>query len=333
MNIAKVFLCNEDRSVILCSEKAKTGFYNGNINEDEQPIDAAKRIVHNLDLDMNAESRLKFYQKTSDNDQETYYFLLLVSNNVTPSKDFRIISSSADLAEQDISDEAREILAPFFDGFRTWLLLPDVPPEVEKQIYDDYRQQIIQQNQPIALAAVGYNAAGKSSSIAPLARTIGAIRVSSDIIRENVFRAGYNFAVQREYSNSLPPQSTDELVYELIDKRYNLFLDFKAGNNIKMLRKLKDSGYKVVLIHVDPPYDWIVEKVKNHKFSSKDLSFFGGTKSILASLKDTRPKDDNFIKQLLAEFAIWRRIDPSRADLPEQIEQMKRDLLVEINQI
>lgn len=321
MKVVKVFLVSKDGSVFL---REDGGFLEGEVQESEIPFDVAKRTLKTIGLDV-IDENIKFFQKIPSipAEDETYYFLL---KNFHDSDSFRKISPDN---VKTLSDEIRKILTPFFDGFRSWLLLPDAPEDLLSKIYRDYRAEILASNQPIALAAVGYTAAGKSSSIAGLARSIGALRISTDEFRARVFRAGYNFATERNYSNSLPPAGADELVCDFARQRYNLFLDFKAGNNLRMLKDLREVGYKIVLIYVNPPREWIERKIKNH--SDQRHETFGGPDSLLAMMNDAAEKDDLLLEKLRnSEFEIWREIDPSRDDFTDQVEAMARDLLIDL---
>lgn len=321
MKVVKVFPVSPDRLVFL---RENGQFLDGEIREGEVPLNAAKRILDSAGLDVVTEN-IKFFQKLPSipAEDETYYFLL---KNFRGDESFHKVLPDE---VKDLPDEVRNILTPFFDGFRSWLLLPDAPEDLLNEVYQDYRADILVDNQPIALAAIGYTAAGKSSSIASLARAIGALRISADEFRARIFRAGYNFATERNYSNSLPPAGADDLVYDFARQRHNLFLDFKAGNNLTMLTDLRKVGYKVVLIHINPPRDWIEKKIKNHPNQRHEV--FGGPDSLLAMGNDTAPKDDLLLEKLRnSEFRIWREIDPSRDDVAEQVEKMSRDLLVDL---
>ncbi len=324
MKKVKIFLVSGDNSVFVSKDGS---FFGGEIQENEIPISAVKRIMNLSGMNF-VEEDIKFFQKIPSvkADNVTYYFLI---KNFYGNSNFRKVSSG-DI--DTLPDETCKILTPFLDGFRSWLLLPDAPNDLLDKIYQEYRSTVIERNQPIALAAIGYTAAGKSSSIAGLARSIGALRIRTDEFRTLVFEAGYNFAVERNDSNSLPPSGADDLVYEFASQRNNLFLDFKAGNNLNMLEKLRDSGYKVVLIHINPPRSWIEEKIQKHP--NKHHETFGGPQSIRAMMDDAAEKDDLLLEKIRnSEFNIWREIDPSRMDFQDQINEMQRSLLVEIENL
>lgn len=342
---AEVLLFQKDGSVILQVRDDKPGITNpglvssfgGHIEEGEEPIDAAIREINeetNLKL---SKDQLIFYDKrrktkeTHGEDWDVYYFGAdQVDTNglqVFEGSGYTVIHSLEELKEAKTTKLLQEVLTDYFEGFRKYLFYPDIDQASTERLYRQYFEKIVsghaasKYKQPIVLACAGLVAAGKSTITAPLAELGDCVTVSSDVIREMFFVNGFNFNGLRSFGK--------KIIEELIAKKYNIFLDINIATNIHILDALVDSGYKVFVIHANPPYDYIEHKILSGNMKH-ELTFFAKDEHVLKSLLSRKDEHAENLPKLKSKYGIWYEVDTSRKDLDTVILDMKEKFKQEL---
>jgi 8-oxo-dGTP pyrophosphatase MutT (NUDIX family) len=286
---AEILLIRKDGSVILQVRDNKPGITNpgliasfgGHIEDGEEPIDAAVREINeetNLQLH---KDQLEFYRKCHKTreihgeDWDVYYF---AAKNISErglevfeGAGYTIIRNKAELEKARTTILLREVLIDYFDGFRSHIFKADMGSDIRgkmvEELYNGLRagKRPATYRHPAALACTGLVASGKSTITEPLAEAIGAVRISSDYIREVFFQKGYNFKEVRAVIRMLLSKFEAD--------GYNIFLDFNISTNIGILDELKSIGYKIYVVHANPPESFIKNKILSGNMKH-ELSFF-----------------------------------------------------------
>lgn len=335
---AEILLMRDDGAVILQIRDDKPGITNpglvssfgGHIEEGEEPIDAAVREINeetNLGLD---KEQLQFYRKcrktkeTHGEDWGVYYF---VATNISEAGlevyegvGYTIIRSAQELAQAKTSVLLKQVLGDYFDGFRSFVFQDDMPDEVYREKFDEYYAKICTDKhpstfaKPVALACTGFVAAGKSTVTTPLAESIRAVGVSSDDVRETLFRAGYNFKRVRLFLRGI--------ITKLIEDNYDIFLDFNISTNIDILDELSAAGYQIFVVHANPPEDFIKHKILSGNMKH-ELTFFPKDEYLYDSFITWKHRHTEGLPRLRERYGIWYEVDTSRKDLADVMQQMQ----------
>jgi len=333
---AEILLIRKDGAVILQVRDNKPGITNpglvssfgGHIEAGEEPIEAAVREINeetNLGL---TEDQLQFYRKcrktkaVHGEDWDVYYF---VATNISAEHlavyegaGYTVIADKKALERTKTTVLLKQVLTDYFDGFRSFIFLPDVPADTERQLSDIYYAEITRDQQPstfsrpIVLACTGLVASGKSSITAPLAREIGAITVSSDAVRERFFQLGYNFRQVRAFDT--------RLIERLAQTRYNIFLDFNISTSLHILDKLQAAGYRILVTHANPPFAFIEDKILTGQARQAAerrgavMSFLPKDEFLYQSMLDWKPDHEAALPLLKKGYGIWFEADTSIED-------------------
>ncbi|HSH55737.1 MAG TPA: NUDIX domain-containing protein [Candidatus Limnocylindrales bacterium] len=335
---AEIILVREDGSLILQVRDNKPGITNpglistfgGHIEAGEEPIDAAVREINeetNLGL---KKEQLQFYRKcrktkeVHGEDWDVYYFVATpVSEKnlkVFEGEGYTIIRNAQELQDAKATILLKQVLTDYFDGFRSFMLLPDITDNEMQKMLESHYVEIINGKkpsdlrQPIALAVTGLVASGKSTVTTPLADIAGAVRISSDYIREMLFRAGYNFKEVRPFMA--------RLMERLVSDKYNLFLDFNISTNIDVLDKLKGLNYRVYVIRANPPEEFIKEKILSGNMKH-ELTFFTKDAHVYESMLSWKDEHVANLPGLKEKYSVWHEVDTSRVDLKEVMKHMQ----------
>lgn len=342
---AEILLVRPDGSVVLQVRDNKPGITNpglistfgGQIEEGEDPLQAAVREINeetNLGLTADQLEMYRICYKTKEihgEDWKVYYY---VANNISEKglevyegTGFTIIHDKAELQQANVTILLRQVLTDYFDGFRSFMLLPDIETTAYEKLFQDYYTQITADirpstlQKPVALACTGLVAAGKSTLTAPLAEAIQAARVSSDVVRERFFQAGYNFKEIRPFIK--------RVLDRLIDDGYNIFLDFNISTNIPIIDDLNDRGYRIFVVHANPPESFIKEKILSGNMKH-ELTFFTRDEHLYESMLGWRDEHFENFPRLKQKYGIWYEVDTSRPDLLDTVQKMKEKLLSEV---
>ncbi|MCA9325201.1 NUDIX domain-containing protein [Candidatus Saccharibacteria bacterium] len=341
---AEILLVRDDGALILQVRDNKPGITNpgliasfgGHIEEGEEPIDAAVREINeetNLKL---SKEQLQYYRKCRKTkeihgeDWDVYFF---VAQHVTEDKleifegtGYTIVRNKAELDAANTTILLKQVLTDYFDGFRSFVFLPDITPAKQDELFAQYIEgqtsgKPKSQKQPVVLACTGVVAAGKSTITAPLAEAIEAVTVSSDKIRELFFVSGCNFKEVRPFMR--------RVIDMLAAKRYNIFLDFNISTNTPILDQLLEKGYKTYITHANPPADFVQNKILSGNMKH-ELTFFPKDEFLYASMQEW--KDEHFasLPILKQRYGIWREVDTSQPNLGSVIEEMKVDFQAEL---
>lgn len=337
---AEILLLQEDGSFILQVRDDKPGITNpglwstfgGKIESGEEPIDAAVRELSeetNLTL---RKADLQFYRKCiktkeeHGEDWEVYYFFAKpVSTEgleVYEGQGYTILSGPEMLKHAKVTTLLGQVLADYYEGFRSYLFQDDMPDSAyEGMLTSQYEQLSSGKSHsslktPVAVTCTGLVASGKSTITAPLAQMVDAVTISSDLVREEFFQAGYNFKQIRPFVR--------DLLKRAVSDGYNVFLDLNAANSLPLLDYLSESGYRIVVMHANPPETYIKQKVLSGNMKH-ELSFFQKDEYVYDSMMTWRDNHLSALPLLQQKYGIWREIDTSRDDLPELIRTAKKD--------
>lgn len=132
------------------------------------------------------------------------------------------------------------------------------------QIRDCYRAQLEVPNElpgrQLFVGMVCLVGAGKTTVITPLARQLGLVRLSSDEVRKLLKEAGLDYQLRTDI--------LEPLAHELALKGYSLAFDTDCANP-RLKRMIEDLaaevGATVLWIHVQPPEDFILQKLRSFK--------------------------------------------------------------------
>lgn len=190
---------------------------------------------------------------------------------------------------------------------------PDLPEELFGEIQASYKKTIklptLKTTRQFLLCPVGLVGAGKTTVIKPLSDKLDFLRISADEIRKLLKERGFNYGRARDL--------TYAVVEEFIAEGYNVAIDANCGrddaqNKIKGL----ESKYriKVIWMHINPPEEFIINKLKNYKHT---WLFRSGDEAVESYFKYKEKHGD--FKNLNLSYVYT--FDPSRSDLDKQIEE------------
>lgn len=156
------------------------------------------------------------------------------------------------------------------------------------------------------LCPIGLVGAGKSTVIKPLSKHFGLARVSGDEIRKQLKEHGYNFVRTKEIAS--------HITQRLLKDGYGIALDSDCiGQDIQeIVRKAaQEYSYKVFYIHINPPEEFILNKLKNfqHTWLFKDAD------DAIQHYYRRKPMHENLDIDFIYTF------DTSKANLERQISE------------
>lgn len=336
---AEILLVQRDGSVILQVRDDKPGITNpglissfgGHIEAGEEPIDAALREI-NEETNLNLQKdQLLFFDKrcktkaVHGEDWDVYYYgVRQVSTEglkVFEGAGFTVIHNLEELRASKTSKLLQEVLTDYFEGFRKYVFYPDIDEQSRTRLYREYLDKILaghqpsRLKQPVLFACTGLVAAGKSTVTAPLAELADCARVSSDEIREMFFINGFNFGGFRGLMHDVNT--------ELATQRYNIFLDFNISTNMPLLDELIAAGYKPFIVHANPPFAFIKDKILSGKMKH-ELTFFAKDEHVYQSLLTWKHEHAQKLPELRERYGVWYEADTSREDVAAVIAEMQQ---------
>ena len=157
------------------------------------------------------------------------------------------------------------------------------------------------------LMPVGLVGAGKTTVVKPLCEHLGLVRLSTDEVRQKLKEKGYSYEGCRDIIR--------ELAIKYLNLGYSLALDANTGSKTGMEynEKLAKDFPNVhqVFVHVNPPEEFIVSKLKDRE---KTWLFRDADHAI----KSFYENKQNFS---LPDLPFVYEFDPSRSDLAKQIDE------------
>ncbi len=182
--------------------------------------------------------------------------------------------------------------------------------EVIDEIIEAYKPQIqIPESKPekqFFLCPVGLVGAGKTTVLKPLSEKLNLVRISGDEIRKILKEHGYGYDLTWEIGQ--------KIVTELVRQGYSIAHDTDCATprTQEYLAKLaQEVVAKIIWIHINPPEEFIINKLKNFKHT---WLFKNGGEAIENYLS-RKPLHENLSMPFAYTF------DTSRGDLNEQIEE------------
>lgn len=187
----------------------------------------------------------------------------------------------------------------------------DAPKEVLEEVMKECEETLIiplTKNKPQwMLMPVGLVGAGKTTVIKPLAERLGLIRLSTDEVRQKLKLKGYSYEGCREIIR--------ELSNKYLNLGYSLAFDANTGSKIGMEYNKKTleafPNVHQVFIYVNPPEEFIINKLKNYKHTWLFKDSEHAVKSFYENKKDFSRPNLPFVYEF----------DPSRSDLAKQIDE------------
>jgi hypothetical protein len=157
------------------------------------------------------------------------------------------------------------------------------------------------------LMPVGLIGAGKSTVVRPLVEHFGLVRISTDEIREKLKTRGYSYEGSVELATALGKK--------YLGLGYSVAFDANTGSTQGLRRNAEVHEAfpeaKQIFIHIDPPDAFIIDKLRNyhHTWLFKD-----GDHAVESFLKNKK-------ESVLPDLPFVYRFDPSKDNLPEQLEE------------
>lgn len=156
---------------------------------------------------------------------------------------------------------------------------------------------------------VGLVGAGKTTVVKPLSEILSLVRISSDEIRK--------ILKEREVGYGQLMEIVQPLAEELVLRGFSIAFDADCGNpkTKDMILKLAEKmGAKVFWIHINPPEDFILNKLRMHNHS---LLFKNGEEAVENYyLQKQKRMEEN------TRFNFLTSIDTSKPDLADQIKHV-----------
>lgn len=193
-----------------------------------------------------------------------------------------------------------------------------------KEIYDAVKKEYLatvmvpdkKSGQQFFLCPVGFTGAGKSSVLNLLEKHFSFVRLSTDDVRKLFREHGYG-----QPGSTEAKELFDELVEKFSSEGYNIEFDSNCGNAKDMIEaRATRISAKVVWIHINPPEEFIINKLKNYKHT---WLYRDGDHAVERYFhhKERAPK---------TKFPFLFEFDTSKSDLPEQVERCARLIKQEI---
>jgi predicted kinase len=164
------------------------------------------------------------------------------------------------------------------------------------------------------LCPVGLVGAGKSTVVIPLSEKLNLVRISHDEIRKILKEKGFNYDRSKEIAI--------EVISDFLKDGYSVAIDANCGsketfNTIKKLEK--ENCLKVVWIHINPPEEFIVNKLKNFNHS---WLFGGGDEAVAGYYK----YKDKYGDGTDLGIPFLYTFDTSNSNIQEQIEEAYKSI-------
>lgn len=157
----------------------------------------------------------------------------------------------------------------------------------------------------IIVCPVGLVGAGKSTTLRPLCKKLGLVRLSSDEVRRLLKKRGYNYLRTIDV--------VKKVMQDYLKQEYSLAMDGDAiSPDIRAyVNRFANKTTHIIYIHIKPPEKFILNKLKNFKHTW----LFKDADDALRNYRRRKPLH----KQYLPTIDFYHKFDPSRDDLDRQI--------------
>ena len=196
-----------------------------------------------------------------------------------------------------------------------WVRLPVVTQSMKSE--DEIIGEIIEAYKPLIhvpksrpekqffLCPVGLVGSGKTTVLKPLSEKLFLVRISGDEIREILKEHGYDYELTWEIGQ--------KLVREFVKQGYSIAHDTDCATlrtQEYLIKLAQEVGAKIIWIHVNPPEEFIIDKLKNFKHTW----LFRDASEAIENYMARKPLHENLSMQFTYTF------DTSKANLAEQVE-------------
>lgn len=186
--------------------------------------------------------------------------------------------------------------------------MASLPENLVESIVQEYeRQLIIPDRKPehqFILCPVGLVGAGKTTVVKPLSERLSLLRVSGDEIRKILNDKGYDYDKVQEIATILASKYLDQGYSMCSD---NDCVTEKTQNIMNNLSK--KYNLKLVWIHINPPEEFILNKLKTHQGG------WMGNEALIQNYFDRKPLHQNL------NLPFVYTLDTSKSTLPDQIKK------------
>lgn len=191
--------------------------------------------------------------------------------------------------------------------------MKDYDGQLLESIQEEYEKTLglpaTKQHNQYILCPIGIIGSGKTTVIKPLAEELKLLRISTDEIRKIMH--------DKNYSGEDNPGR--DLAMKLIDKYarmgYSIAVDSDCVSKIEEIEEeSKKLNIKIIWIHINPPEEFIVNKLKNYKHTW----LFESGKAAVKGYLSRKPLHENINLPFSYTF------DTSRKDLDKQIKEATR---------
>jgi predicted kinase len=187
----------------------------------------------------------------------------------------------------------------------------NAPQEVLDEIANEYESTLLIPENKLSpqwmLMPVGLIGAGKTTVVRSLAERLNLIRLNTDDVREMLKRRNYSYEGARDVVLSL--------CKKYLSLGYSLALDANTGSKTGLeynARSVEGSPHvRQLFVHINPPEEYIVNKLKSYHHTWLFRDSEHAVKSYLENKEAFSLPNLHFVYTF----------DPSREDLPRQIEE------------
>lgn len=180
----------------------------------------------------------------------------------------------------------------------------------QKRISEQYEKSLeIPKTRPkkqIMVCPIGVVGSGKTTVIKPLSKKLSLLRISTDEIRKLLKENGYGY------------DSVKDLAYNLADKYLGKGFSIATDgdcNSEEVQKKIKNlqEKYKIRVfwIHINPPKDFIINKLKNYKHTW----LFKNAEQAIRNYKSSKTEHKSL------NFPFIYTFNTSREDLDKQVKE------------
>lgn len=180
----------------------------------------------------------------------------------------------------------------------------------KEKIVQEYEKILkIPENKPkeqIMVCPVGVVGAGKTTVVKLLSESLSLLQISSDEIKKLLKENGYGYDLASEISFDLAEKYIAEKYSVVMDK------DCASKYSQRRIEEIKKKyKIKIFWIHINPPEEFIINKLKNYKHTW----LFRDANQAIENYESSKASHQNI------NFPFVYNFDTSRDDISEQIKE------------